>query len=317
MKQVAVVGAGKWGRNLVRVFHECGALAAVVEANPILRQQVMAEYPTLLVTDSYEAILSSAIPAVIIATPVSTHYHLTRAALENDKDVFVEKPMTMTSSEAEELQALAMQKEKILMVGHLLLYQSAITWIRDYVASGELGRLHSIHQRRIQLGRVRTTENALWSLGVHDVAVLLHLVGQEPLEITGSGQRVLQKEIEDDLYVHLTFPDQVNAHLHVSWMWPQPERKMIVIGSCGMLEYQELEQTVTLHRKSVQGDFSFRNDGSEVLFTGNKQPLHAEAEHFLRCLKTREMPRSDGSSGVAVIRVLEKVMSIMKEGQTR
>lgn len=317
MKKVAVVGAGHWGRHVVRVFHETGALAAVVEASASIREQLAAEYPRLAITDSYAWILSSDIDAVIIATPVATHYRLAREALEHGKDVFVEKPMTVSAAEAEELQELALRQGRVLMVGHLLLYQSAIQWIKEYVASGELGELHSVHQRRIQLGRVRSTENVLWSLGVHDLAVLLYLVGEQPVEIRGTGQRILQSHVEDDVYVHLAFRRGVHAHLHVSWLWPKQERQTIVVGSRGMLEYRELEQTVILHRKTALESLTFRDDGSEVVFQGDHQPLRAEAEHFLHCLGTRRTPRSDGRNGVEVIRILEQATQMMKEGYGR
>jgi predicted dehydrogenase len=225
--------------------------------------------------------------------------------------------MTVSAAEAEELQALALRQGRVLMVGHLLLYQSAIQWIKEYVASGELGDLHSIHQRRIQLGRVRSTENVLWSLGVHDLAVLLYLVGEKPVEIRSTGQRILQSHVEDDVYVHLAFPRGVHAHLHVSWLWPKQERQTIVVGSRGMLEYRELEQTVILHRKTALESLTFRDDGSEVVFQGDHQPLQAEAKHFLHCLETRRTPRSDGRNGVEVIRILEQATQMMKEGYGR
>ncbi len=314
MTKVAVIGAGRWGQNLVRVFHDLGALSAVAEQSPLLREQLSADFPELLVFDSHESVLRSVIPAVVVATPVSTHYRIAREALLAGKDVFVEKPLTMASKEAEELTALALQQERVLMVGHLLMYQSAIEWMKRYVSSGELGQLHSIHQRRVQLGRVRTAENALWSLGVHDIAVLLHLVGKEPLAIEAKGHSVLQRDIEDDVYVHLSFTGGIQAHLHVSWLWPRAERRMTVIGSRGMLEYDEMEQTVTLHRKSALEDLTFQNNGSEVVFTGDRQPLQAEALHFLHCVEKRKTPRSDGANGASVIRVLENVISKWREG---
>jgi len=312
-KQVAVVGAGNWGQNLVRVFHELGALAAVAETSPFLRERLAAEYPEVWIADSYHAIMASEIPAVVIATPAATHYRLARTALERGKDVFLEKPMALSFPEANELEALARETGRVLMVGHLLLYQPAIPWIRGYVASGELGVLHSIHLKRVQPGRVRSAENALWSLGVHDVAVLLHLTGERPLRIKATGQRALQADVEDDVHVHFVFPAGVHAHLHVSWLWPQTERQMMLIGSRGMLEFREREQTVILHRTSVREDLSFHKGESEVLFCESRPPLQAEAAHFLHCIQTRQTPLSDGSAGVEVIRVLEQATRVMRE----
>lgn len=247
--KVAVIGAGNWGKNLVRNFHGLGALGAIAEANSELRGKLTKEYPGVQIYDDYNEVLKTEFPAVVIATPVATHYAVAREALLAGKDVFVEKPMTMSAMEAEELVQLADEKHRVLMVGHLLLYQPAIRFIKDYLDSGELGNIISLHQQRLNLGRVRTVENALWSLGVHDIAVLLHLVGENPLDVKTVGHCAIQPEIEDDVYLHLKFPGNIQAHLHSCWLWPEKVRRLTIIGSNGMLEFNELTQNVTLHRK--------------------------------------------------------------------
>jgi predicted dehydrogenase len=315
MKKIAVIGAGQWGKNVVRTFAELGALVAVAEASAAIRADVGASYPEVPFYSSYDSILTNeAIEAVAIATPVATHFAIAREALLAGKDVFVEKPMTLYAEEARELHRLARKMGRILMVGHLLLYQPAIQWIKQYFVSGELGEVYSLHQQRAKLGRVRTVENVLWSLGVHDVAVLLHLVGEEPVQVAVHGQRVLQREIEDDVHLHLTFQNGVQAHLHTSWLWPEQERRLVVIGSRGMLVYDELQQTVTLHRKTIEGDLSARDAGSEVVFAGHAEPLRVECEHFLACIANRETPLSDGENGIAVISVIEAAIELLKEG---
>jgi predicted dehydrogenase len=246
------------------------------------------------------------VPAVAIATPVPTHYPIAREALLAGKDVFVEKPITLSLAEAEDLAKLAKQLDRVLMVGHLLLYQPAIQWIKQYLAAGELGQVHSLHQQRLNLGRARAVENVLWSFGVHDVAVLLHLVGAAPTRIYATGQRVLQAKVEDDVYLHLGFPGGVQAHLHTSWLWPERRRGLTVVGSKGMLVYDEIAQTVTLHKKGITPELANRDEGAEVVFSGSGEPLKLELEHFLARVADRAAPLSDATSGVEVVRVLEE-----------
>lgn len=304
--QVGVIGAGNWGKNLVHNFQVLGALAAVAEPNSTLQVALSDRYPDLLVYADYRSLLQSEIPAVAIATPVHTHYQIVKDALLAGKDVFVEKPMTLVTREAEELAVLAEERGRILMVGHLLLFQPAVQWIKAYLDSGALGRVHSLHQERLNLGRARAVENVLWSLGVHDVAVLLYLVGQEPSHIRATGQRVLQSEIEDDVYLHLDFPGCMQAHLHTSWFWPEKRRRLVVVGSRGMLVYDESDQSVTLHRKGIGPDLMNRDEGSEKVYQGSGEPLRLELEHFLEVLQTRKPSITNGASGADVIRVLEE-----------
>lgn len=314
MSKVAVIGAGHWGKNLVRTFNSLNVLAAVAEASPVLRDNIAESYPEIDLYDDYSPILESDIPAVAIATPAPTHFSIAKEALLAGKDVFVEKPITLSVKEAEELDTLAKANERILMVGHLLLYQPAIQWMKKYIESGELGKLHSLHQKRLKLGRVRSVEDVLWSFGVHDIAVLLFLVGYPPEKVIVNGHRILQENIEDDVYLHMKFSGDIQAHLHTSWLWPIQERSLVVVGSKGMMIYDETEQTVTLHRKGINTDLSNRDEGQEVVFKGNSEPLRLECTHFLECIENRKSPISDGKNGIDVVRVLEEAMQRMKEG---
>jgi len=245
---------------------------------------------------------------VAIATPAATHPTLVKEALEAGKHVFVEKPLAFSQGEAKELVNLARKQEKILMVGHLLLYQPAIRWIKDFLDSGGLGAIRSIHQERLNLGTVRTVENALFSLGVHDLAVLLYLVGRAPQRIRTWGQAVLQEDIEDDVHLHLEFSDGVQAHLHCSWLWPEKQRRLVVIGERGMLIYNEVDQTVVLHKKHVKPNLSISDEGTEVVFQGYGEPLRFELEHFLECISQGRKPLSDGESAIPVVTVLEEAL---------
>ncbi len=309
--KVAVIGAGQWGQNLVRTFHELGALAAVAERSDEIRAKLAPLYPDATFCADYENLLRDhGIDAVAIATPVPTHHAVASAALATGKDVFVEKPMTLTSAEARELVDKADAGERILMVGHLLLYQPAIQFIKKYLDEGKLGKIYSIHQERVKLGRARYVENVAWSLGVHDVAVLLYLVGESPRVLHASGHCGLTKNIEDDVYLHIDFVSGIKAHLHSSWLWPENRRLLTVIGEKGMLVYHEIEGKVILHRKAIDSRLRQSDEGSLDVFRDlEKRPLlKRELEHFLVCASKRQRPISHGLNGVEVVTALERIM---------
>ena len=311
MFDIAVIGAGNWGKNFVRNFHEIGALKAVSEVAIDIRQKLEKEFTDVHIVRDYEEILNSEIPAVAIATPAPTHFELAKKFLEAGKDVFVEKPMCMKVAEAEELLKISQDKNRILMTGHLLLYQPAIQFIKKYIDDGKLGKIHSLHQERLNLGRARNAENVLWSLGVHDIAVLLYLIDKTPEKVIATGQHVLQDKIEDDTYLHMTFEGGLVAHLHNSWLWHEKHRMLNVIGEKAMLTYNELEQTVTLHNKTIDSNLQNQDNGSELIYKGEGQPLRLECEHFLNCCATREKPVSDGASALEVIKILEAATAQM------
>lgn len=313
MMKVAVIGAGKWGRNLIRTFHTLGTLGAVVEIDKELRERVASEYPDLLLCENLHEVLATDLPAIAIATPAPTHAQIATEALLAGKDVFVEKPLALSSREANEVVRLAEHKQRILMVGHLLLYQPAIRWIKQYLQSGELGTLYSLHHERLSLGRVRSTENVLWSLGVHDLALALHLIESTPTRVQITGQAVLQKSLEDDVHLHLEFANGVHFHLHTSWLWPEKRRRLTLIGSQGMLVYDELQQTVMLYRKGFDHQLRQRDEGSQIVYQGSGEPLKLELEHFLACVQSRQRPLSDGTTGVAVARIIENALSRLDE----
>lgn len=303
--KVAVVGAGAWGKNIVRTLHELGALAAVVDVSPAIREQIASSYPGVTVSDEISSIAGNDIKAVAVATSAPTHYGVVKTLLEAGEDVFVEKPMALSVAEAEELAGLAERGGRVLMVGHLLLYQPAVQWLKTELGSGALGRVVGIHQTRLGLGRARKVENVLWSLGVHDVAVALYLAGSSPESVMVSGQRIIQPGIEDDVHLEMGFGDGLRAYLHCSWLWPERERRTVVVGSRGILVYNELEQTITLHRKSIDSALANVDDGCEVVYQGSGEPLKLEMQHFLDCIGSRATPISHGRSGVEVVRVLQ------------
>jgi predicted dehydrogenase len=304
--RVAVIGAGKWGMNHVRTLRDLGVLAAVADTSPAVCDRIRAEMPDVETCVGYESLLNAEIDAVSIATSAPTHFEIARSFLRAGKDVLVEKPITLSSEEAEALRDLAAEHGRVLMVGHLLMYHPAVVAIRDAIEAGRIGKLLSLHQERLNLGRARAVENVLWSLGVHDVAVLLYLVGCGPESVEATGHAALQPTVEDDMYLHMRFPGGIQAHLHCSWLWPELRRRLTVVGTEGMLVFDEVEKTVVLHRKRIDERLENVNEGTETLFAGSAQPLTLELQHFLDRVRDRTMPRSDAASALEVVRVLEK-----------
>jgi predicted dehydrogenase len=307
---VAVAGCGAWGRNHVRTLHELGALAGVVEVVPALRARIEAEYPGVPVWSSLDQAFARA-DGIVVATPAASHAALAARALAAGKGVLVEKPMTLGVREAQRLVAAAQEAGLTLMVGHLLLYQPAVQELGRMLDAGAIGRVFRIHQERLNHGRVRNTENVLWSLAPHDLAVLCHLMGSEPLAVRASGAAFLQPGIHDDVHLDLTFSGGRSAHVHSAWYWPGKRRGLRILGDDGMIAYNEADQSLTLHRKRLKGGdppagLAPVDDGSERVFEGVSDPLRREDQHFLDCLRTGAPPLTDGRSGVEVVRILEE-----------
>lgn len=316
MIRVGVIGAGNWGKNLVRTFYDLGVLAAVAECDVQIHHQIHSQYHGVPVFEDYRSLLESPeIQAIAVATPAPTHYKVVADVLNSGKDVFVEKPMTLSGVEAQGLVDLAHRKGRILMVGHLMLYHPAIQRLKQLIEAGAIGRLRSLHQERMKLGRVRAVENVLWSFGVHDLAVLLYLVGEHPVEIMADGQRVVQPAVEDDVFVHITFPSGVKAHLHTCWLWPDNRRRLTVIGSTGTLVFDEVANSLTLHRKGINADdLSSWDEGMETIAIDDEPPLTRELRCFLESVERRVDPLSNGETGLAVVKMLELASEKLLQG---
>jgi predicted dehydrogenase len=305
--KIAVIGSGKWGKNLVKNFADLGVLDAVADSVEANLNWVAKEYPDVARYESSDDLMSSDdLDAVAIATPPHTHCSIAMAAMEKGLDVFVEKPLTLDPEEALLLKDTAVNRGRILMVGHLLLYQPAIQFIKKYLDDHALGKVYTLTQRRSKLGRVRSVENVLWSFGVHDVAVLLHLVGEAPSNVLFSGHDAFNEGVEDDAHLHLQFPSGITANLHNSWYWPRVERELIITGEKGILVFDELNAKVILHKKQIAGDLSHSDEGDEVIFEGAAQPLLIELKHFLECCEKRQQPTSDCQNGYEVVKVLSQ-----------
>jgi UDP-2-acetamido-3-amino-2,3-dideoxy-glucuronate N-acetyltransferase len=321
MTRVACIGAGYWGRNLVRNFHELGALATVCDASPAALNELAQKFPDGRYTSSVRDVLADAsVSAVAIATPAETHGHLVRQALEAGKDVFVEKPLCVTLDEGRELVAFAERAGRVLMVGHLLWYHPVVLRLRELVESGELGRIQYIYSTRLNLGRIRREENILWSFAPHDVSVILGLVGEMPDGIQAQGGNYLHPKIADVTVTLLTFPSGVRAHIFVSWLHPYKEQKLVVVGDRKMAVFDDVqpERKLTLYPHAID----WRNHvpvptraDAQVIPVETGEPLRAECEHFLECVASRRAPRTDGTEGLRVLTVLQQCQTAL-EGST-
>ncbi|MGC1308664.1 MAG: Gfo/Idh/MocA family oxidoreductase [Phormidesmis sp.] len=305
--QVIVVGAGNWGKNLVKNFYDLGALAGVAEASAELRASVAEQYSDVPLFEDYQQALDSEAIALVFATPAPTHYKFARAALEAGKDVFIEKPMTLNVSEARWLAEYADAHNRVLMVGHLLLYQPAVAWMRDYLVSGKAGKVRHISAQRLKLGRVRSQENVWWSFAPHDVSVVLELLNRPQLKsVSAQGQAMVQPTIEDYVHVDLTFEQGLSAHIHSAWYWPTVERRTTILCEKQILVYDEIKQAVTIHNQQIDTESLKHSDkGETTIDIASAEPLKLECQHFLDCIDSRERPRSDGWNGVAVVEILE------------
>ena len=322
MSNLAVIGCGHWGRNLVRNFYELGALTHICDNDPARLHLMKDQYPGLLAANDYEALLKSDnLKAVIIATPAEQHFSMAEAALLAGKDVLVEKPLALRYSDGEKLVRLAEKLNRILMVGHLLEYHPAILKLEQIINSGELGRIQYMYSNRLNLGRVRREENILWSFAPHDIAVILRLIGDLPLEVTSTGGAYLQPNIADVTVTNMLFDNGVRAHIFVSWLHPYKEHRLVVIGAKKMASFNDgaVENKLLLYDQGmdwVNGALVPRKgDGTNIEFDVD-EPLKIECQHYLECLRTRESPRTDGPSALNVLRVLQASQrSLQTQGQ--
>ena len=325
---IAVVGTGDWGANLVRNFASLpGArLAALHDSDPKRLGKSAAQYPGARpVADLAELLALPDVQAVVVAASAVSHYPLARAALEAGKDVFVEKPLTLEVKHAEELVKLARERGRILMVGHLLLFHSGVRYLKDMVERGDLGDLYYLYSQRVNLGKVRRDENALWSFAPHDLSVILHLLGMEPSDVVARGSAFLQGTVEDVVFVNLRFPNGKLAHVHVSWLDPHKLRKFTVVGSRKMVVFDDMEasEKIKVYDKGVDragevvsyGDaLTVRSGDILIPKISLQEPLRLECQHFVECVRDRKKPLTDGTSGLQVVRVLAAAQASLERG---
>jgi predicted dehydrogenase len=318
--RVGVVGLGYWGPNLARNFAAIPGceLAWLCDADEARRAKLAPSFPAARLTGELDDLLADEeLDAVVLATPVPSHAELAVAVLEAGKHCFVEKPLALASADAERAVQAAERAGRILMVGHLLEYHPAVTRLKELVQSGELGPLYYLYGNRLNLGQLRADENALWSLGAHDVSVALHLIDEEPEECLAHGASFVRQGVQDVVFCYLRFPSGVVAHLHLSWLDPHKERRITVVGGQRMATFDDMliEGKLTIYDKGFDEDT--RSWGEYIARSGdtfsprmpNVEPLRVECEHFIQSIRDGSKPRSDGLSGLRVVRVLEALQS--------
>ena len=325
--RVGVVGFGYWGPNLVRNLDKLGdaRLVAACDTSEVNLGKFSALYPSVATTTDLDELLSGhALDAVVVATSAPSHFAIAKKVIEAGMHCFVEKPLTLRSADAEELVRLADERGVVLMVGHLMEYHSAINWIRDYIASGELGDVLYLYAQRLNLGKVRTEENAFWSLAPHDVSIVLYLMGETPDRVSANGVAVLHGGVHDTVFANLHFPSGKMANIHVSWLDPHKVRRFTIVGTRKMLVFDDMEATekIWIYDKGVEPaealgygeDLRLRFGDITVPFIPMLEPLALEVQHFLDCCADGSTPRSDGRDGLRVVRVLEAVDQSMAAG---
>jgi predicted dehydrogenase len=306
--KIAVFGCGGWGKNIVRTMHQLGYLAAVIDPSESGRATARKLVPNVPVfIDATEVLTNQEIDAVMIATPAETHFSIAKDAILAGKDTYVEKPMTIDLDEARTLVDLAEAEGRILMVGHLLEYHPAICKIEQMIQSGELGKIQYIVSNRLNLGKIRTEENVLWSFAPHDISVILRLMHSTPIEVIATGGTFLTPGIADTTLTQLVFENGARAHIYVSWLHPFKEQKLIVIGDKKMVSYCDITKELILHHQSVDWQ-----DGTPVPVKGDsvslefsdEMPLDIECQHFADCVANHEQARTDGRNGLRVLSLL-------------
>jgi UDP-2-acetamido-3-amino-2,3-dideoxy-glucuronate N-acetyltransferase len=330
-KNIAVIGCGYWGKNLVRNFAELGALNTICDVETGILKQFKALYPEVnTVTDYHQVLADQNIQGVVITTPAASHYALVREALFSGKDVFVEKPLALTIKEGEELVRLAEEENNILMVGHLLEYHPAVVRLKEIIDRGELGRINYIYSNRLNLGKIRTEENILWSFAPHDISIILLLLGEMPQEISAHGGYYLHQDIADVTLTTLGFKNGIRAHIFVSWLHPYKEQKLVVVGDRKMALFDDTNPKDKLFLYSHEIEWVDRKPvphqkQPELVEVSLDEPLRIECQDFIECIKDRRRPKVDGRKGLQVLEVLSysqrsleekgKVISVTKEAR--
>lgn len=327
--KIGVIGCGYWGPNLIRNFVEIPTSEVVIVADLSEERlsKITASYPQISVTKNYRDLFDMGLDAVVIATPPVTHYPLAKECLLHYLHVLVEKPMTVTSEQAEELIELAKTNDLILMVGHTFEYNAAVHTLKQLVDSGELGQIYYVDAARLNLGLFQKDMNVLWDLAPHDISILLYILGCPPISVSAHGMPFVFEGIHDVVYMNLVFPDNILAHIHVSWLDPCKVRRITIVGSKKMVVYNDIlnVEKIKIYDKGVDhppytssfGEFQCSYRYGDILIPNVRftEPLRQECQHFLECIKGHCEPVSSGRDGLEVIKVLEAAqLSLSKNG---
>lgn len=328
MTTLAVVGAGRWGRNLIRNFHSLpqARLKWVVDLDEERLGQVRALFPDVATDTDLDRVLGDdEVEAVVVATSAPTHCGVARRVLRAGRDAYVEKPLALRVEDAEELVALAGRGDRILMTGHLLLCHPALLRLKAFLDAGDLGDLHYLYSQRLNLGVIRRDENALWSLAPHDLSAMRFLVGRPAATVAAQGAACLTPRVEDVVFVNVRFEGGVMGQAHISWLDPQKVRRLTVVGSRKMAVFDDMapQEKIRIFDRGADLAPDYPGFGDQIgLRFGDiwsprvdpSEPLRLECEHFLACVRDRTTPRSDGAAGVEVVRMLEAASRSLREG---
>jgi predicted dehydrogenase len=327
MTNIAVVGAGGWGKNLIRNYYQIpeSSLKTVCDLDTKKLEQIKSLYPGVSTTTDFDEVIKDpVIQGIVIATTGETHFELCSRALDAGKDVYVEKPFTLHVAEAEQLVAKADQLGRIIMVGHLLEYHPVVNRLKEMINAGDLGQIHYIYSQRLNLGTVREDENALWNFAPHDISVILYLLGKEAVDVSARGQCYLRNNIEDVVFLSINFADGTTGHIHVSWLDPHKVRKTTIVGSKKMAVFDDMESSEKLRVYDKGAKFSedyntfaeyvgLRFGDITIPHINVGEPLKLECTHFIECINSRQQPLSDGRDGLRVIKVLEAAQQSLKQ----
>ncbi len=317
--KLAVIGTGRWGLNHVRTARKILGrnFNLVCDAYETNKEKIKEISPEIIIEkDAHKIVENPEINAVIVATPAETHFEIASLMLNAGKHVFVEKPITLNVADSEKLHSLAIEKNKKLMVGHILLFHPAVNKMKEIISAGNIGKLEYLYSNRLNLGKVRQQENILWSFAPHDISVLQYLIEKEPINVESHGNRYLQENIEDTTITYLQYPDNIAAHIFVNWLHPFKEQRMVVIGTKGMLVFEDSLPTEKL--KLYHKDYKFENgvikgkSDYEVIDFPSVQPLQAEQEHFFKAIIEDTNPLADGLHAIEVMKILEAATNKLK-----
>jgi len=310
-KFIAQIGLGYWGKNILRNLHGLNVLHTACDSSEDIIAERRKSFPDVNYTSSFNEILeTSDIRGVAISAPAVTHYDLVKKSLLAGKDVFVEKPLALTVKEGEELVKLAEEKNRILMVGHILQFHPAVTKLKEMISSGELGKIQYIYSNRLNIGKLRTEENILWSFAPHDISVILSLLGEEPVKVSAFGGDYLSSGIYDTTMTTIEFRNGVKSHIFVSWLHPYKEQKLIIVGSKAMAVFDDMSQEklfIYPHKIEWQNGKIPVAQKAEYYSVplDKKEPLKEELQHFIECVQKRKTPKTDGNEGLGVLKILE------------
>ena len=331
MSNIGVIGAGYWGKNLIRNFYELGALYAVCDSNEKILNTVKEKYKSIkLYTDYKKMLRNKKIDGVVIATPAGTHFKIARDVIRRDKNVFVEKPLATSYKESMKLIEMAEKRNLILMVGYTFLYNAAIEKIKELLNKKEIGDVYYIYSQRLNLGKIRSDTNVWWNLAPHDVSIILYLINKEPREVIGVGFSYIQDGIEDVVNASIRFEDNSSAFIQVSWLSPNKIRKMTIVGSKKMITYDDTssDMKVQVYDKGIDkehreyklkeyedfGQFQLIQRAGDIYIPKINfiEPLKKECAHFVECIREKKEPLTSGKNTINVMRVLEGVSKSIK-----